>query len=42
MEPSEPFDVPMAVTGADPVEDQVRRFVEGIDTSDPRSTAQAL
>ncbi|MFF7813459.1 hypothetical protein ACFZCF_16315 [Streptomyces sp. NPDC007945] len=36
------FRYTMAVTGADPVEDQVRRFVEGIDTSDPRSTAQAL
>ncbi|MFH8254041.1 hypothetical protein [Streptomyces roseolus] len=31
----------MAVTGNEPVEDQVRRFVERIDASDPRSTAQS-
>ncbi|MFD7324785.1 hypothetical protein ACFV9D_27465 [Streptomyces sp. NPDC059875] len=30
----------MAVTGNEPVEDQVRRFAERIDTSDPRSAAQ--
>ncbi|MFB7042352.1 hypothetical protein [Streptomyces sp. NPDC056294] len=30
----------MPVTGDEPVEDQVRRFAEHIDTSDPRSTAR--
>ncbi|MFD0369698.1 hypothetical protein [Streptomyces sp. NPDC127114] len=30
----------MAVTGNEPVEDQVRRFAERIDTSDPRAAAQ--
>ncbi|MFD5326881.1 hypothetical protein [Streptomyces sp. NPDC127092] len=32
----------MAVTGNEPVEDQVRRFAERIDASDPRSAAQTI
>lgn len=32
----------MSVTGDEPVEDQVRRFTEGINTSDPRSAAQLI